>query len=66
MGDAAEIGKFPLIDEVNELGILVDHDISGTSQKDTVKTFERWAAAGRDVWYDMPETPGQDFNDLIG
>jgi hypothetical protein len=65
-GGRAGMAKFPLIDGVDELGLLVDHDIEGDSQRDAAEAFDTWTADGRDVWFDMPETPGQDFNDLVG
>jgi Toprim domain len=64
-GGRAGMAQFPLIDGVNELGLLVDHDVDGASQVDAVKAFEVWTAAGRDAWFDMPPEPGTDFNDMI-
>jgi putative DNA primase/helicase len=68
VGGSGGIGNFPVIDGVNKLVCLLDNDKPPfcASQNAGRKVGECWAAAGRDVQFDMPEIPGQDFNDLIG
>jgi putative DNA primase/helicase len=63
--DAGGITKFPVLADVNHLTILVDHDESGTGQRAAAACRDRWLAAGKRVRLAMPDTPGQDFNDLL-
>jgi putative DNA primase/helicase len=63
--DAGGITKFPVLADVQRLTILVDNDESGTGQRAAARCRDRWAGAGKRVRLAMPETPGQDFNDLL-
>jgi putative DNA primase/helicase len=63
--DAGGISNFPVLEHVQELTILVDHDVSGTGQRAADACRDRWVAAGKRVQLATPETPGHDFNDLL-
>jgi putative DNA primase/helicase len=63
--DAGAITKFPVLADVQRLTILVDNDESGTGQRAAATCRNRWAGAGKRVRLAMPDTPGQDFNDLL-
>ena len=62
-GSAGNITKFPVLADVKQLTLLVDHDASGQQSADTCRM--RWYAAGRDVARLRPKRAGTDFNDLI-
>ncbi|WP_377829594.1 toprim domain-containing protein [Bradyrhizobium lupini] len=63
--DAGGISNFIVLENLQRLTILVDHDVSGTGQRAAVTCRDRWLAAGKRVRLIMPETPGQDINDLV-
>ena len=66
LGDAGAIGTFPVLAGIDGLTILVDHDASGTGQKQAAKCRDRWLAAGREVLTVQPDQVGYDVNDLLG
>jgi hypothetical protein len=55
----------PAIAGVEELILLVDHDLNGAGQMAALRCSERWSRAGRRVVRLMPKRPDSDFNDLI-
>jgi hypothetical protein len=57
------LGGFPVLDGVERLIILVDHDEAGLTAAATCE--ERWTRAGRTVVQLTPERPGDDFNDIV-
>jgi putative DNA primase/helicase len=63
--DAGGIGNFIVLEDVQCLTILVDHDVSGTGQRAAAACRDRWLAAGKRVRLAMPDTLGHDFNDLL-
>jgi putative DNA primase/helicase len=63
--DAGGISNFVVLEHVQYLTILVDHDVSGTGQRAAAACRDRWLAAGKRVRLAMPESPGEDFNDLL-
>ena len=63
--DAGRLGNLPLIDGVERLVILVDHDLNGAGQAAALRCAERWSRAGREVVRLTPKRPGFDFNDLV-
>jgi len=63
-GDAGNLGVLPVLEGVEALTILVDHDESGTGQKQAQTCFQRWRAVGREVCLLIPRTPGFDFNNI--
>jgi len=65
LGDAGELGAFPVLNGVECLTILVDNDYSGTGQRRSFECSARWTAAGREVTRVTPLTLGLDINDLI-
>jgi putative DNA primase/helicase len=63
--DAGGMLNFPVLADVQQLTILVDNDESGTGQRAATACRDRWVAAGKRVRLVMPDTPGQDINDLL-
>jgi DNA polymerase len=63
--DAGRLGSLPLIDGVERLVILVDHDLNGAGQAAALRCAERWSRAGREVVRLTPKRQGFDFNDLV-
>jgi hypothetical protein len=57
------ISKFPVLPDVCELRLLLDHDDAGLAC--AVPCRERWEAAGRKVKRLRPPQPGYDFNDIV-
>jgi hypothetical protein len=57
------ISKFPVLPDVQELRLLLDHDDAGLAC--AVPCRERWEAAGHKVTRLRPLQPGYDFNDVI-
>jgi Toprim domain len=64
-GCAGNMRQFPVLDGVEQLIILVDHDASGTGQKAAAECAQRWHDAGREVIRLMPKKLGSDFNDMV-
>ena len=62
-GSSGNISKFPVLADVKQLTLLVDHDASGQQSADTCRL--RWRAAGRKVIRLRPKRAGADFNDLV-
>jgi DNA polymerase len=61
--DSGGLAKFPLIEGVSRLVILVDHDEAG--MRAAAAGRARWEAAGRTVNTPWPKQPGFDFNDVV-
>ena len=59
------LGKLPVVPGVEQLIVLVDHDLNGQGQAAAARCAERWSRAGRRVTRLKPKQPGTDFNDLI-
>jgi hypothetical protein len=57
------IRRFPVLPDVRELRLLLDHDPEGEAC--AVPCRERWEAAGRKVTRLRPPRPGYDFNDVV-
>ncbi|MBR0900977.1 toprim domain-containing protein [Bradyrhizobium tropiciagri] len=62
---AGGMTNFPVLDYIDCLTILVDHDESGTGQRAANACCQRWISAGKRVRRIMPEAPGHDMNDLL-
>jgi putative DNA primase/helicase len=62
-GDAGHIVSFPVLDGIESITLLVDHDDAG--QRAAQQCSSRWAAAGREVIHLTPRISGDDFNDII-
>jgi hypothetical protein len=65
LGDAGNLGGFPVIGGIECLTILVDHDESGTGQRRSVECSARWTGAGREVVRVTPIAAGSDINNVI-
>jgi hypothetical protein len=63
LGDAGELGKFPVLPDIETLRIVVDNDEAGRAA--ALKCSRRWTGAGRDVRRLIPRRAGADFNDLV-
>ena len=61
--DSGGLAKFPVIDGVEHLVVLVDHDEAGMSAARGPQ--RRWEAAGRRVDTPRPKQPGWYFNDVV-
>jgi CHC2 zinc finger/Toprim domain len=59
------LAHLPLITGVEQLIILVDHDLNGVGQAKANQCAVRWQRAGRRVQKIMPKQPGWDFNDVL-
>jgi DNA polymerase I-like protein with 3'-5' exonuclease and polymerase domains len=57
------IRKFPVLSDVRELRLLLDHDGEGAACAEFCR--ERWQIAGRTVKRLRPPQPGYDFNDVV-
>jgi CHC2 zinc finger/Toprim domain len=57
------IRRFPVLPDVRELRLLLDHDVEGEAC--AVPCRERWEAADRTVRRLRPPQPGYDFNDVV-
>ena len=65
LGDAGELGRFPVLPGIGAITILVDHDESGAGQTQSAKCRDRWLAANREVLTVIPDRVGEDINDLV-
>jgi hypothetical protein len=57
------IAKFPVLSDVQELRLLLDHDAAGEAC--ALPCRERWEATGHKVTRLRPPQPGYDFNDIV-
>jgi hypothetical protein len=57
------LSSFPILNGVERLIILADHDEAGLAAAATCE--ERWARAGRTIIRLTPERSGDDFNDIV-
>jgi Toprim domain len=64
-GSAGNMRDFPVLDGIEALTLLVDHDVSGTGQKAAAECARRWIDAGRKVECLTPRELGLDFNDIV-
>jgi DNA polymerase len=62
-GSSGNIGKFPVLDDVEALTLLVDHDASGEQCANACR--QRWREANRTVTRLQTDRPRTDFNDLV-
>jgi putative DNA primase/helicase len=65
VGDTGELAKFPILTGIGSLTILVDNDASGAGQRAALECAGSWTAAGREVFYLVPNETGADINNLI-
>jgi hypothetical protein len=64
-GCAGNMRRFPVIDGVEQLVILVDNDASETGQRAAEECARRWSDGGREAIRLLPRKLGTDFNDLM-
>lgn len=62
--DAGGLAQFPVLNGIEELTILTDHDASQAGERAALQVGQRWANAGRAASSFMTRTQG-DFADLI-
>ena len=62
-GNANNIFKFPVLADVKQLTLLVDHDAKGEDSANACRL--RWREAGRGVARLRPKRAGADFNDVV-
>jgi hypothetical protein len=62
-GSSGNISKFPVLPNITELLLLVDHDPGGEQCAAVCRLT--WRAAGRKVMRLKPDHPGTDFNTLV-
>jgi putative DNA primase/helicase len=65
VGDAGELGAFPVLPGVQSITILVDHDKSRTGERAAQACSARWTGAGREVFRLVPRQAGADVNDVL-
>jgi hypothetical protein len=63
VGYAANMADFPVLPGMETLVLFVDHDKAG--QQAAAKCWDRWAAAGHEVIWKIPNESGSDFADLV-
>jgi hypothetical protein len=71
LGSAGALKNFPLLNGVECLSIIVDHDLPDKNgrqagQEAAVECSQRWTAAGREVRRIVPRRQGADMADLVG
>jgi hypothetical protein len=71
LGAAGGIAKFRVLSGVEALTILVDHDKPDARGRQAGHAVarecgERWKAAGREVFYVVPDVIGHDMADVVG
>jgi hypothetical protein len=67
LGDAGELGAFPVLPGIESLTIFVDHDLSRgrAGQRRARQCSDRWTSAGCEVFRVIPTRPGADLNDVV-
>jgi putative DNA primase/helicase len=63
LGDAGELGRFPILPGVESITILTDHGAAGEAA--AMACSAHWTGAGREVFRLVPREPGADVNDLL-
>ena len=63
-GTTAIMKTFPVLNGIDCLTIIADHDASGAGEEAAREVEARWRRAGRKARILMPEQPG-DLNDLL-
>jgi hypothetical protein len=66
LGNRGEVEDFPVLAGIDALTICVDNDESGDGQWSAAVCYDRWRAAGREVWCVKSDKVGADLNDEIG
>jgi putative DNA primase/helicase len=65
LGGTGNLKTLPVLAGIDALTIVVDHDVNGAGHIAASDCFDRWTAAGREVWSIIPHDVGADLNDVI-
>jgi hypothetical protein len=65
LGGKDGVAKFPVLPGIEALTLCVDNDPNGEGQKASSACYDRWIAAGREVWSVIPDEVGADMNDIV-
>jgi putative DNA primase/helicase len=63
-GSSGLLAAFPMLNGVDAVTVVVDHDASGAGERAARECERRWLGAGREVTLLMSSTPG-DLNDAL-
>jgi putative DNA primase/helicase len=63
-GSTALMKTFPVLDGIDCLTVIADHDATGAGENAAREVETRWRRAGREAYVFMPASRG-DFNDLL-
>jgi hypothetical protein len=64
-GNENNLANFPVIDGINSLTVLIDHDANGIGQKAATQCIWRWRRAKREALGLIPQQVDTDFNDIV-
>jgi CHC2-type zinc finger protein/Toprim domain-containing protein len=64
-GNEDNLANFPVIDGINMLTVLVDHDANNVGQEAAARCIRRWRQASHEAFGLIPKQVDSDFNDLI-
>jgi len=64
-GSKDNLARFPILNGINALTVLVDHDANSEGQKASSQCIWRWRRAGREALGLIPQQVDTDFNDLV-
>jgi len=66
VGDAGNLGSFPVLAGIEALTIFVDNDAGATGQRRALEYSRRSTDSRREVFCVVLERQGNDLNDIIG
>jgi CHC2 zinc finger/Toprim domain len=64
-GSKGNLAGFPVLNIIERLTVLVDHDANSEGQKASTQCIWRWRRAGREAFGLIPQQVDTDFNDLV-
>jgi hypothetical protein len=64
-GSKINLANFPVLDDIDHLTVLVDHDANNEGQNAAAQCIRRWRKAGREANGLIPTQVDTDFNDLV-
>ncbi len=64
LGSTVAIGKFPILSGIETLTLLQEND-GGKSERACVACAANWSAAGREVFFNIPDPAFKDLNDVL-
>ena len=65
LGDTGNLRSFPVLAGIDALTMLVDNDANQAGQAAASECFDRWSAAGCEVWCVTPDRADADINDIV-